>query len=63
MSLLGDEEPIKIDLWASKGCQGVSGYRAGVPDFGASAPRAGPARVLSVYKNRYFKSRYLKTAI
>ena len=47
-SLLGDEKSIKIDLWALRGCHRVSEYRAMAPDFGASAPRAGPARVLSV---------------
>ena len=41
----------------------VFGYRAVAPDFGASAPRAGPARVLSVNKNRYLKYRYIKTGI
>ena len=53
MSLLGDEKSIKIDLWALRGCHRVSEYRAVVPDLGASAPRAGPARVLSVNKNCY----------
>ena len=63
MSLLGNEKSIKIDLWALRGCHRVSGYRAMAPDFGASAPRAGPARVLSVNKNRYLKYRYIKTGI
>ena len=62
-SLLGDEKSIKIDPWALRGCHRVSGYRAMAPDFGASAPRAGPARVLSVNKNRYLKYRYIKTGI
>ena len=62
-SLLGDEKSIKIDPWALRGCHRVSEYRAMVPDFGVSAPRAGPARVLSVDKNRYLKYRYIKTGI
>ena len=52
------QKSTKLRHGASKGWKGHNEDRAMAPVFGASAPRAGPARVLSDYKYWFYKKQY-----